>query len=46
MKTTGAYDAYSMEDGVLKYDMQKDKRFKTLLKYKNREDCPESDIKN
>ena len=44
LKTTGAYDAYSMEDGVLKYDMSKDKRFKTLLKYKTREECPESDI--
>lgn len=44
LKTIGAYDAYSMEDGILKYDMSKDKRFKTILKYKTREECPESDI--
>ena len=43
LKGIGAYEAYSMEDGILKYDMKKDKRFQTFLKYK-REECPTSEV--
>ena len=45
LKGIGAYEAYSLENGILKYDMKKDKRFKTLLKYKRIEDVPDSDVK-
>ena len=34
LKTIGAFDAYDLdENGLLKYDMEKDKRYKTLLYY-------------
>ena len=42
LKGIGAYDAYSMVDGFLTYDMKKDKRFQTFLKYK-REEVPDSE---
>ena len=44
LKTIGAYKAYSLDNGVLKYDMTKDDRFKTILKYKTKEETPNSDI--
>lgn len=40
LKTIGAYDAYSMKDGILTYDMDLDPRFELLRKYKTREECP------
>ena len=43
LKGIGAYEAYSMDDGILKYDMKKDKRFQTFLKY-DRKDCPTSEV--
>lgn len=44
LKKIGAYDAYSLKDGVLTYDMDKDKRFEILRKYPNRESCPLTSI--
>jgi len=36
LKEIGAYEAYSLDkDGVLQYDMTKDKRFDIYLKYKD-----------
>lgn len=45
LKHIGAYDAYSIgDDGVLTYDMTKDKRFQTYLKYKDdKRNIPEKD---
>jgi len=43
LKGIGAYEAYSMVDGILTYDMKKDKRFQTFLKY-TRENCPDSEL--
>ena len=44
LKGIGAYKAYSMQDGILTYDMTKDDRFQTFLKYKQGE-VPTSEIK-
>lgn len=39
LRTIGAWDAYSLdEDGILRYDMTKDKRYETYLKYRDDED--------
>ena len=39
LRTIGAFDAYSLDnEGVLKYDMTKDQRYQTYLKYKDNED--------
>lgn len=40
LKTIGAYNAYSIVDGLLTYDMDKDPRFEMLRKYKKRSDVP------
>lgn len=46
LKGIGAWDAYKMENGILKYDMKKDNRFKTFLKYKDDpSSIPDSDVK-
>lgn len=46
LKHIGAYDAYSLgEDGILTYDMTKDQRFQTWLKYRGKEsEIPESEM--
>lgn len=33
LMSNGSYDSYIMEDGILTYDMKKDKRFSLLFKY-------------
>lgn len=40
LKTIGAFDAYSLDEttGRIQYDMKKDQRFQTWLKYKDSED--------
>lgn len=40
LKTIGAFDAYSLDEttGRIQYDMKKDQRFQTWLKYKDNED--------
>lgn len=44
LKRIGAYEAYSLVDGILTYDMDKDPRFELLRKYKTEKDCPLSEI--
>lgn len=44
LKHIGAYDAYIMEDGILKYDWTKDKRFNLLFKYADDNIPKESDV--
>ena len=46
LKHIGAFEAYSLdENGVLQYDMNKDQRFQTWLKYhKNESEIPESEL--
>ena len=44
LQKIGAYDAYIMEDGVLKYDWTKDKRFGLLFKYADNNVPKQSDV--
>lgn len=45
LKGVGAYKAYTLVDGILQYDMQKDDRFNLINKWRKREDVPLSEIK-
>lgn len=45
LKTIGAYNAYKMDNGILKYDMDLDPRFELLRKYKTETEVPVGLIK-
>lgn len=45
LKGIGAYQAYSLKDGILTYDMKKDPRFQTFIKYRDSKPTNDSEVK-